>query len=452
MKFRDPSYSFSFLRKSSHPGARALALGVALLAGAPLTRAQSITYTKIADASTTAPGSASTFSSLSSVALDGSNLVFIGAFDNNGSAGIFTSTVSGLSLSKIVDYSTIPTDSGTPMSSPISSFQTPLISGGNLAFKATLANNASGIYSASVGTLGASLVAQANDAAPEAHEKFSSLFAPGISGTQVGFFSNFVDDGSGLGRSASGLYVGTAGQHATPSLLMDRPVTLNGHAITNFGNNASMDGNMVAFRANYSGGNALYAEKTDGTSLTLIADSSTQLPDHSGTFSLGLSTPVISGSNVAFSTVGGVYLSDATGIHTIADGNTFVPGLSGVKFLSNGFASSVSVDGENVAFTAAYDGGSGIFVEYDGNLLPIVTTSSNLFGDPVYFYSLSNEALDGNNLAFSYLVNGSSGTTGVAVANIANGVPEPSVWTSLLGGIGLFAMGRRARKRATTNR
>ena len=418
-----------------------------MLAGTHWVQAQTVTYTKIADVSTAAPGAGSNFTDLSAISIDGNNVVFVGLSNSNTTTGIYTSTISGLSLSKIADTTTTGTDSGTPLSSPFSTLLTPSISGTNVAFRATT-NSLAGIYTGSIGAVGGSLVAQQNDEAAELHEKITSAVAPSISGTNVVFFSNYANDGTG-GVSGSGLYAGTAGVHTTPAILADRLTTIPGRGtFTSFNNNLSVDGNLATFEARYSGGgNGIYTVKTDGTGGSLIADNNTPLPDHSGTFSLGLAAPVISGTNVAFSTGSGIYLSDGNGIHTIADASTFVPGQSGIQFSPGGFSSTISLDGENVAFTAAYSGGSGIFLEYNGSILPILTTSSTVFGDPDYFYSISNEALDGNHLAFSYLVNGSSGTTGVAVATI-NGVPEPSTWISLLGGIGMFAMGRRFRKSA----
>lgn len=451
MKFSDPWSPLLSLPKSSRSHARALTLGFALLSGIHLAQADSITYSKIADVSTAAPGSGVNFSDLSAVSIDGSNLVFIGVTNGN-TTGIYTSTIFGLSLGRIADTSTtIPNDSGSPMSGPFSGLGTPSISGTNVAFSGTT-NSLGGIYTGSIGTVGANLVLQRNDPAAELHEKIGVMSAPLISGTQVAFFSTYINDGTG-GVTGSGIYVGTVGLHSTPTILADRLMTPPGHTnFISFNGSVSADGNMVAFRGSYNGGGSgIYAVKTDDSSLTKIADTNTPLPDNSGNFVFTISSPVISGTNVAFSTGSGIYLSDATGMHTVADSSTFVPGLSGVQFSPGGFSSTVSLDGGNVAFTAAYAGGSGLFLEYNGSLLPVVTTSSTLFGDPVYFYSITNEALDGDHVAFSYLVNGPSGTTGVAVANI-NSVPEPSAWTFLLGGIGSFAMGRRRRKSNAKNR
>jgi len=457
MKFRDLSSRSFLLRKVPHSPARTRALlwGCALLSGIQVGQAAdpTVTYTKIADVSTTAPGVGSNFTSLSSISIDGGNVVFLGVSNGNATPGIYTATAGGLSLAEVADTTTVGTDSGNSLGSPFSNVLTPSISGTSIAFRG-ITNSFTGIYTGSIGTIGASLVAQQNDPAVELHEKISNVVAPAISGSHVAFFGNYINDGTG-GVSGSGLYVGTAGVHATPTLVTDRLTSAPGHSnFVSFNSDLSADGNLVTFRGNYNGGgNGIYTSKADGTSQTLVADNNTPLPDHSGTFSLGLASPVVSGTNVAFSTGNGIYLSDATGIHTIADSTTFVPGQSGIQFSGGGFSSTVSLDGENVAFTAAYSGGSGIFLEKNGSLLPIVTTNSTLFGDPVYFYSMTNEALDGDNLAFSYLVNGSSGTTGVAVANVGadTSVPEPSAAIFLLGGIGSFALGRRSRKRSLAN-
>lgn len=431
-----------------------------MLASVHAMQAQSITYTRIASGSTTVPGSAGTFSGFGEISLDGNNVAFVGLSNNNSTTGIYTSTISGLSLSKVVDSTTIPTDNGTPLTAngAFSYLVNPTISGTNIAFRGVTNNgNTTAIYTGSLGTVGASLIVLPNDPAPEASTKYSTPFAPVVSGSKLLFLSNFSDDGSGNGHAGGGIYLATVGQHATSSIgiLAERPGTLPGHTISGFGSSVSLDGNMATFRASYSGGSAVYLANTTTNSLTLIADSSTPLPSGTGTFSaIALASPVVSGTNVAFSTNQGVYLKDATGLHTIADNTTFVPGLSGVQFNSGGFSPGISLDGGNVAFTAAYSGGIGLFEEYNGTLYAIATVSGqnlpsdSLFGDPTFFFQITNEAVDGNHIAFQYTVNGSTGQQGVAVATIGASVPEPSVGISLLGGLGLFAMGRRRRQQA----
>lgn len=182
--------------------------------------------------------------------------------------------------------------------------------------------------------------------------------------------------------------------------------TLNGFS-------PAIDGNNVAFGAGTDGGAGIYAY-IDGQ-LRLVADTNTVAPGTKSTFGFGLtwgSGPDISGRNVVFGAIvpgigGSIWLWRDGELIKIADPNTPVPGSPGETFRSFpiGAGMSPAISGENIAFTAVLEKGSGVYALINGELRLIADTNTPLPGAthlPTTFGSLTGVSADisGENVVF----------------------------------------------------
>lgn len=180
----------------------------------------------------------------------------------------------------------------------------------------------------------------------------------------------------------------------------------------------------------------------DGTTLIKVADTSTAIPDGSGTFVTFDIHPVVSDGYVAFRAKGsgtqeGIYLYDGATLRTVADRETPIPDGVG-KFLA--FVGSPVLSGNHVAFFGAGSGGGGFYLFNGSNLVRVADGNTpvppgglgNFFGFASVAISDGNVLIDASGSSFGhegvYVFDGTSFST---VAD--TGTPIP-------GGTGTFTV------------
>jgi len=172
-----------------------------------------------------------------------------------------------------------------------------------------------------------------------------------------------------------------------------------------FGN--GIDDGIVAFRGlGSSEQKGVYAYDSDGEALSLIADTSTAIPNGTGTFT-AFTTAYADGGSYAFIAGGdssqqGIYLSTGMSLTRIADKTTTVPDIGGTY----GWSSQLGFDGGNLSFWSNVAGGSTpgeIIGGYTpgGGLVTLVTTATMVPIVNTPFTQLSSPAdLSGTTVAF----------------------------------------------------
>jgi hypothetical protein len=150
---------------------------------------------KIIETGTLAPGQTTAFSSFNDVKPSGTNVAFEGFYNSGNGSGIYSSTLTGTSLTKIVDFT-----STAPGQGAFTEFNRPDISGTHVVFWGKASTD--GIYAGTVGTAGATKIADHTDTVGT--HSFSGFDnAPSVSGTEVTF--------EGVFGQSSGIYSATIG-------------------------------------------------------------------------------------------------------------------------------------------------------------------------------------------------------------------------------------------------
>jgi hypothetical protein len=310
----------------------------------------------------------------------------------------------------------------------------PVISGSNVGFNGS-SNTSNGVYTGTAGTFGASRVADTTLTAPGQATAFTTFGVTSISGSNVAFIGNY--------SGGAGVYTGTAGTFGA-SRVIDRSANAPGQTtVFTALSTPTISGSNVAFNGTYSGGSGIYTGTAGATGASRVADTTLTVPGQATAFT-SFSPASISGSTVAFRGVysagSGIYTgtAGAFGAARLVDLTTTAPGR-GVLF--TGFGTAVSISGSNVAFTGTYTGGSDLCLLLNGTLVEVIATGSPLFGSTVSSLAISSYSLDVNQIAFRYTL--ATGVTGMAVAS----VPEPSTWALMACGAGLLGvtLHRRAR-------
>ncbi len=451
------------------------------------------TYTDTADSTMNAPNQSTQFSGFYGPSVSGSNIADLALY-NSGNGGVYTGVAGTPGFSRVADYSTIAQGQTTPFTFFDSTIG---ISGSNVAFEASCNSGGDGIYSGVVGITGATRIADATMTAPGQTVKFSTFYAPVISGGNIadlalynnsnnmGVYTGVVGT-TGLTRladmstvapgqttvisnfglpsisgsnvafvaqsnsgNASGVYTGVVGttgltRFADTSTAVPGQTTVFSSFV-----GVNVSGSNVGFLAHYNGGSGegIYTGLAGTTGLTRIVDTSMTAPGQTGLFS-SFGGPVISGNNLAlfgnFSGGQGLYTGTVgtTGLTRIADNSTLVPGQATTFSQFSVF----SISGSDVAFLAFYKGGDGIFLYHNGSLFDVAELGEPLFGSTITNFTASGTvALDGNDLSFGYVL--ADGVSGVATFMIPV-VPEPSTWALLAGGsVGLLGVRLRQRHR-----
>ncbi|HTL30981.1 MAG TPA: hypothetical protein VL282_17250 [Tepidisphaeraceae bacterium] len=373
------------------------------------------TFTKVADTATAAPGESGTLSQFHTAELSGNNLTFLAFF--SGGFGTYTAKVSPNGVFKLIDTGdTVPghgavgglgNNSGISgndvavlvlsgvngiyhgtvgsagitkivesnvnapgTTSPFTTFFNPFVSGNNAAFKGYYNNsNSQGIYTATLAGTGLAKVVDFSNTVP-GQSNFTQLESPTISGNNIVFWGKGTTDG---------IYAGTLGAIGA-SKIADHTDIVNGHSFTAFNNAPDVSGNMVAFQGVFSGNSGVYSATIGTSGITKIAEAGDTAPGV-GTFT-AVQDPVTNGRDVAF-----------IGNHKVA----------GV-------------------------GRSGLWIEHDGTITPVIDYGNSLFGSTISSLSMGNACFDGYRLAFNYSL--ANGTNGIAVVDL----PEPGM-------AGLLALG-----------
>ena len=238
---------------------------------------------------------------------------------------------------------------------------------------------------------------------------FSTLensYSPAISGENVAFGA--VTDGG------SGIYAFIDGELR---LVADTKTEIPGTSVhfgfsLGRGSGPSISGRNVVFvGVEPLVGSAIWLWK-DGV-LTKLVDSNTPVPGGTGTFgnfSSGGATPAISGDNVAFNALSdqgsGIYAVINGELRVIADTNTLLPGAT-QNATSFRFAKGVSpgISGENVAFYAVWGfDGEGLYLYSKGEIRVIADRGTPKPGGGTFAFRLDTNtraAISGENVAFA---------------------------------------------------
>jgi hypothetical protein len=339
--------------------------------------------TKIADKNTLIPGGIGNFRTFGSQSISGNNMAFEGYgyyhYANVDQQGIYVTTPINGALTKFVDKNTLIPDFTNKKY-----VGSPSISGSNIAFTIGEADETGytekrGIY-ANTGENGALIkIVGTNTPIPDSVSSFDLVGLPSISDSNIAFWGG----------------------------------TWNSDVI------------------DYQG---IYANTGENGGLIKIADTNTPIPGSVGNFTY-VESPRISGRNIVFS---GVSNADQQGIYAnmgengallnIADTNTPIPDSDSNFHYFEG----ISISGNNIAFAGIIEDNYyeayreiGVYLYADGVLSKVISSTDTLVpGKTIRNIYMSNQGLDGESLAFLAAFNDNS----VAIFRadrISEPVPEP---------------------------
>ncbi len=394
------------LKKKSRIGLRLLTVQTAviglLFSSCSIKKADSFTFTKIADNNTSIPGRKGNFKSFKSPSIDDKNV----GFSANGKQvqGIYTNIRGSLYL--VADTNTsIPGGKGKFTFLPDS----PAIDHNNVAFRGFGSSfKQSGIYTNIGGLL--NVVADTNTPIPNGGGRiFTAFGGPSIYGRNVAF------DGRG-GKSSSGVSGIYTKIGSVLNVVADTNTRVPGTHVphttgkfTRFSIPSLNDGNVAFigydFNGSGSGGQEGIYTNIRG-SLKVVADRNTPIPGGTGKF-YRFRIPSLDGQNMAFVGGGsgagpfgspqGIYIYINGSLKVVADTNTPIPGGKG-KFTQFG---SVSFNGKNVAFQGFGSGGQeGIYTNITGSLSKVIALNDSLDGKTVSFINFSPKGLSNNQIVF----------------------------------------------------
>jgi hypothetical protein len=428
---------------------------VLALAGSPTASALPITFVKIVDTNTPAPGGfGDNFSSFGNPAISGGTVAFRAE-----APGFRGSTLDGIysydgALHVVADRRSQP---GDPTGA-FFGFGDPSISGSNVAFGATFAPDDHSPFTSGLfvkDPAGITPIVDLHTASPsDPRNNFSALGNPMISGGTTVFHAltpGFRD------VSLAGIY----SYDGTLHIVADRrsqPGDPTG-AFFDFGN-PSIGGDSVAFGATFAPNDhspfttGLFVANASG--ITPIVDLNTPSPsDPRNNFS-GLGNPVVSGDEVAFRAetpgfrgvnIDGIYLYDGTSLHIVADRRSQPGDPTGAFFNF----SDPAISDNNVLFGANFAPNdhsaptNGLFVSLDGVIEEIIHRGDLLDGLTVDGLTFGVGGVDGNSLAF--LAQFTDGSSAVYRADIGS-VPEPnSLLLLVLAGCSMLFTTRALRSR-----
>lgn len=383
-----------------------------------------ITFHKIAETGTAAPGQGNFTTFVPYPSISGNNVAFIGNYE--GGSGVYTGVVGTTGAAKIVDTSDNAPGHGQfrgLVNQP--PFQFPGISGNNVAFQARYKDGdldaGSGVYTGVVGSTGATKIVDT----PTAGINSPIFRSPSVSGNNVSFLRE---------PDPTGVYVGTAGS-AGGDKIVDVNDAAPGHgSFTSFGPPA-LSGNNVAFYGGYGampstgelGSGGIYTGTVGQTGAAKIVDKG------DGVFT-AVGPPVISGNKVYFSGTesggSGIYLGTAgmAGATKIVDASSAAPGGGSLEDIQD-----LSASGDSLVFSARHLSVAGIYLWSGGSVTKVIETGDTLFGSTVQSLINGATAIDGDKIAFWYI---RTGAYGIGVAEISS-VPEQSSF--LLAGLALLA-------------
>ncbi len=247
-----------------------------------------------------------------------------------------------------------------------------------------------------------------------------------VSGTTGNFISFSAPTISGQNVSFQGSTAGLPAQPNQPGVYSYINGSLNTIADTNtsapggtgnfssFLSTPTISGNNVAFLGTDSVGNQGIYTKIGGGALNVVANQSIPVPGGTGNFQPNLfKAPTISGQNVAFlgtdsSGQQGIYTNSGGTLNVVANENTAIPGGAG-NF--NSFLSP-TISNQNVAFVGSDSSNNqAIYTKIGSSLQAPVNQNTTVPGGTGTFTSLLSPEINGQNFAFEGV--DSSGQTGI---------------------------------------
>lgn len=269
---------------------------------------------------------------------------------------------------------------------------------------------------------------------PPENGKYIGFGVPSISGSNVAFYA--ASTGGDTGTRGIFRSNGTTTVVVARNALGAPAETPYGGTFSAFGSTPSISGINVAFNGTYNNG-AGYSGifLNNGTTTTGIARNGTgagAATPNGGTFSPFDSNPSISGSNVAFygGYLGGtgnqgIFLSDGTTLTSMAHNGGGAGAATPYGGVFTNIDPNPSISGINVAFMAAYTGGSegnrGIFRSNGITTTGIARSGTDAGAETPYggrFSAFgSNPSISGNNVAFTANYSGGLGTRGLFLSD-----------------------------------
>ncbi len=400
--------------------------------------AQSWSYTRIADTSTTIPGTPFQFQVFGVPSIENGVVGLTGSRITPAQvpAGVYTGA--GGPLSIVADNMTaVPGGGGTFTGFGQFLGSWPSSSAGSVAFHGQIGGgvNAAGIYLRD----GAQLLKVVDYLTPVPNGTGGNFFPigqPSLENGRVAFVA------SEFGGAQRGVY---SWQGGALSIIADRntPIPSGPGAFTDFFD-CDLSQGQIVFSAEGTGlHRGIYSSDTGG-SLSRLYDTTMVVPGGNGGNFTGFAQTVLNDGRVAFYGQGGgqegVYTDITGALEVIANHNTPVPGLAGT-FGGFGF---VSIDEGVIAFTGLHSGALlGVFSTHGGTLQKVLAFGDLLDGRIVEDAFIGGQALDGDSIAMKVLF--TDGTQGIYMATI----PAPA--TLAVAVPVAMAASRRRRQAQCTN-
>ncbi len=382
------------------PSSQLLFLAALLLLAPP---SSAVTFTRIVDTDDSIPDGAGTFSFFAGFAFDG-QAVAVRGFDFSGNMGIYTNA--GGPITRVADDTTpIPGGTGS-----FEFFSGVSIENGIVTFGGGSGGSQRGIYTNANGP-SLDVLYDTTTPTPEGSSTFSSFRFVSVDGGSLAF------QGISQGISSGGIYTDSSGPLETVAdLNTDVP---DGFSTFNSFRGPSLSDGEVAFLGYGFFGDGIYKGRGSGD-LTIVANESTVIPGETDTFAgFGEGAPDIDEGSVAFRGIDssgkeGIYVDVGGSLSVVVDTTTEIPGGSG------NFAAfwSPDLNAGNIAFLGADASNTwGIYVAIGGVLLDVIDPSDTLDGKSPAILSLSNSgSLRGNRIAFEARF--TDGSEGIYVAVI----------------------------------
>jgi hypothetical protein len=377
-------------------------------------------FTRVTDTSVPMPRPVPNYSaypnSFGIPSIDNGRVSFFGGIFANGHnpGGIYT--YANGSLSVVADwYTPIPNGPVTgvpPMTMPFVDFGPTAVSGNTVAFLGGTPYDPGdgGVYRSAGGVL--SRVADKAVQIPNTSESFfQNTFARiDVSGNRIVFTGTnniFADP------PKSGVYVHDG---SSLSVVADTSTPVPGGAgnfVLSSPGAVSIDGNDVAFVGTSATGSGVY--RYDGAALRRVADTTMPIPGRTGSFTRfdGLS---VRGGDVVFGADGGIYISrNGAAPERVVDGSTPTPGQ---PLYGLGLHGDPALDAGNLAFTASNAVAWGLYTTLGGQLTKVIDTTDVFDGKSFGIFStfgIGSRSISGNQIAFTTSLGDNS--TGVYIAN-----------------------------------